>query len=334
MKANSADLSMTTTPSAAHSRGGRIQRCAAWAREQHVDPIGTAGCYAGYLLLEWPLPWPQDLSEITELSPLVAALRGTGIRLQGLVPTRDHGEGHHAIVYARSPADTGFSRLYRREVVVPLAALVPSALALLEASSGPVGDVPEQLYDILICGHGRRDRCCGSLGTALAGDIARALSERGDVRTWRTSHMGGHRFAPTVTILPESTVWAHADTGLVSGVVDRSGPLEPLMDRYRGCSGLASPRIQALERAVFKEVGWSLLAQHRDGRELDDGLVQLDLLDGSSWKRWEGMVIEGRDLPVPVCGAPLGDAVKREVEWIVEGLTHYDSREDQRSTAT
>ena len=326
MKANSADPPFTTAPVNARPAGDGVQRCAAWAREHHVDPIGTAGCHAGYLLLEWPLPWPQDLSEVDELAPLIAALGGTGIRLQGLVPTRDHGEGHHAILYDRVPSEGGFSRLARREVVAPLDGLVPSALALLDGSNGRGDDAPGQ--DILICGHGRRDRCCGSLGTALAGEMAQKLGDRDHVRTWRTSHMGGHRFAPTITILPESTVWAHADTGLVAQVLERSGPLEGLLGRYRGCSGLATPRIQALERAVLEEVGWSLLSMHRKGQELDDGVVRLEARNGSTSSRWEAVVREGRVLPVPVCGAPLGDATKSEVEWIVELLTGHDVGED------
>ena len=31
-------------------------RCSTLAREVGLDPLGTAGSYAGFLLVEWPLP--------------------------------------------------------------------------------------------------------------------------------------------------------------------------------------------------------------------------------------------------------------------------------------
>ena len=77
-----------SAPTAA-ATGAASLRCSAVIREAGVDPIGTAGTYRGYLLLEWPLPWPRDLSEIPELSPVLEALAGTGLRLQGLVPSAE-----------------------------------------------------------------------------------------------------------------------------------------------------------------------------------------------------------------------------------------------------
>ena len=102
-------------------------RCSAWTYQHHVDPIGTAGTYAGYLLVEWPLPWPHDLSEVPELAPLVSALAGTGIRLQGLVATWPHGPERHAILYhPGDEASKGFDHFERREVIAPLDDLVAS----------------------------------------------------------------------------------------------------------------------------------------------------------------------------------------------------------------
>ena len=48
-------------------------------------------------------------------------------------------------------------------------------------------------------------------------------------------------------------------------IVARDGPLDDLLPRYRGCSGLSSPAVQALERAVFAELGWSLFDMARSG---------------------------------------------------------------------
>ena len=57
-------------------------------------------------------------------------------------------------------------------------------------------DIPEpvrgRVTDVLVCTHGTRDTCCGSLGTRLWRDL-----DAGGATVRRTSHTGGHRFAPT-----------------------------------------------------------------------------------------------------------------------------------------
>ena len=296
-------------------------RCSEWTHQQQVDPIGTAGTYAGYLLMEWPLPWPHDLSEVPDLAPVVSALAGTGIRLQGLVATGPHGPERHAILYhRRHDGSPGFGGFVRREAVAPLDGLVALALELLERQE-TAPDEPEETTaprtDVLICGHGRRDRCCGALGTSLALEMAAGGMGGEEIRIWRTSHTGGHRFAPTMIVLPEATVWAFADADMVGRIVRRDGDLDDLVPRYRGCSGLTSPRVQALERAVLAEMGWPVLSSVRRGEELPDGSVALHL-DGPVPSTWEGTVTSGRQLPVPLCGSPIDAATKSETELIVD----------------
>jgi hypothetical protein len=300
-------------------------RCSEWTHQQHVDPIGTAGIYAGYLLVEWPLPWPHDLSEVPELAPLVSALAGTGIRLQGLVATWPHGPERHAVLYHRpTDASEGFAQFERREAIAPLGDLVASALELLERRGSPAGSAPSGPTDILICGHGRRDRCCGALGTSLALELAAGEIGGNNTRLWRTSHTGGHRFAPTMIVLPEGTVWAFADADMVDRIVRREGPLDDLVPRYRGCSGLSSRGVQAVERAVLAETGWPLLSSLRRGTELPDGSVSLHVEGAASRATWEATVGTGRVLPVPVCGSPIDEARKSEAELIVDEVRRID----------
>ncbi|HEX3566494.1 MAG TPA: sucrase ferredoxin [Acidimicrobiales bacterium] len=300
-------------------------RCSEWTHQHHVDPIGTAGTYAGYLLVEWPLPWPHDLSEVPELAPLVSALAGTGIRLQGLVATFPHGPERHAILYHRPPhASKGFAQFERSERTSPLADLVTSALELLEGRGTSADHAPSGPTDILICGHGRRDRCCGALGTSLALEMAAGEIGGDDTRLWRTSHTGGPRFAPTMIVLPEATVWAFADADMVDRIVRREGTLDDLVPRYRGCSGLSSPGVQALERAVLAETGWPLLSSLRRGSEHPDGSVSLTAQGPAFSATWEATVRTGRLLPVPVCGRPIDEATKSELELIVDGVRRID----------
>lgn len=161
--------------------------------------------------------------------------------------------------------------------------------------------------DVLVCTHGRRDRCCGSAGMALFQELAdRHLPARWELS--RTSHTGGHRFAPTAVVLPEGTLWAFADPGLLEQVVTRSGSFAEVAARYRGCAGLDSVASQVLERVALEEEGWSVLDGARQGIALGDGRHRLTVRwpDGRV-RVWEATVVPTRRLPLPVCGAPVSD---------------------------
>jgi hypothetical protein len=298
-------------------------RCAAVTRAAGVDPVGTAGTYAGYLLVEWPLPWPRDIGAVDELSRLSEPLGAAGVRLQALVPA-DAATGDRRLVLYRRPAGALFARYERAERAVPAGRVVDTALEMVAAiGAGPDPEPGDGVTaDVLVCTHGQRDVCCGSMGTALASQLAADPAPFGPgVRFWRTSHTGGHRFAPTAVVLPQGTVWAHLDADALRRIVRREGPLDDLLPRYRGCAGVGPPEAQAVEREVFALHGWPWLDHRRRGRVLDGGRVRLDAAapDGSA-RAWEATVEAGRTVPVPECGRPLDEAKKSESEWRVTGL--------------
>jgi hypothetical protein len=298
-------------------------RCSAVTRAAGVDPVGTAGSYAGYLLVEWPLPWPRDIGAVEELARLDGPLGAAGIRLQALVP-RDGASGDRRLILYRQPAGALFAGYERDERAVHADEVVDGALKMVAAMGAgphpePTGDVTA---DVLVCTHGQRDVCCGSMGTAFASALVADRTPLGPgVRTWRTSHTGGHRFAPTGVVLPQGTVWAHLDVDALHRIVRREGPLDDLLPRYRGCAGVGPPMVQAVEREVFALHGWPWLDHGRRGRVVDGGRVRLDAVapDGSA-QAWEATVEVGRTVPVPECGRPLDEAKKSESEWRVTGL--------------
>lgn len=333
-------------------------RCSAWSRQQGIDPVGTAGSYGGYLLVEWPLPWPPDLGEIDELAPLAARASSAGVRLQGLV-ARPGSASRNVVYYGAPPGP--FRNFERHELEVTPGDVVEAARTLLgEATAvldGEDGDGPSggddgagppaggtgvargpSLRDVLICTHGRRDRCCGSLGTALFERLAERIEDGtsslpGTVRLWRTSHTGGHRFAPTGIVLPEGTMWGYLDEELLAAVLGRQEPAATHLSGYRGCSGLASRELQALERAAIGELGWEVLDAHRSGQidappaagggarsngdapggELSRAMLELAWDDGrrAAFSAEVGVV---RHVPIPDCGQPIELSYKVERE--------------------
>ncbi|MDE3206763.1 MAG: sucrase ferredoxin [Acidobacteriota bacterium] len=292
-------------------------RCSAWAREVELSPIGTVGSYRGFLLVETPLPWPRDVAEIAVLQAAAERAAATGYRLQALVPADLGAPPQERRVIAHTTSGGAFSGYTRRQTQVG-----ESLAAALDALLDPA-DPPEATtqVDLLVCTHGRRDVCCGSQGTDLALRLAAAGTSPG-VALWRTSHTGGHRFAPTVLALPQGTGWAFMDPATVEQVLTRAVPFSEVADHYRGCAGLEGPQAQALEREVLIEVGWELLDRPRRGfltgeTTADGGLVaRLE----AGVDQWEAVVRPGRTLPVPDCMKPLSESVKSETEWLVGGL--------------
>ena len=291
--------------------------CAQWTREHQVDPVGTIGSYRAFLLVEWPLPWPRDIGEIPELRPLAGKLSQAHGRLQALVPDERGGGTRKAVLYQ---ADPGPFVAYRRsEVAGPPLEIVPLASRLLD-SAAPADSAVVPGSELLICTHGARDRCCGSLGTRLAGAMADEICPDGTTRVRRTSHTGGHRFAPTAVLLPEGTAWGYLDEGVLRRIVHRSGAVADVLPLYRGCAGLTSPRIQAVERAVLAEVGWGLFGCTRQGFEEGDGTVRLSVASADGEQVWAAQVRTGRILPVPGCGTPIQPEGKMAEEFVVDAL--------------
>jgi hypothetical protein len=369
---------------AAIAPSGADLRCSTYSRVHTIDPVGTAGSYAGYLLVEWPLPWPADIGEIPELSPLAALASERRLRLQGLVARNEGSSTRTVICYSSPPGP--FRAFARHELVVSPAEVVEAARALVEgvggdglhaaegvggrddrradgraggrlegersapATTAESGQHPSTaVRDVLLCSHGRRDRCCGSLGTALAEQLAAdppAPSGASPTRLWRTSHTGGHRFAPTAIVLPEGTVWGYLDAARLSSVLVRREPVLDLLGSYRGCSGLPSRELQALERAVIAEIGWQALDARRSGR-VGAAEARRDRLDASqhgapvhaapALETWPDAVLElewddgrqasyaaevgvARSVPIPDCGSPVECSFKVERELGLRGL--------------
>ncbi len=290
-------------------------RCAEWARSEHVDPIGSAGSYAGFLCVEWRRPWPRDLSEVEALAPLSAEAARRRLRLQGILAV--DGSGPACVVLYQNTDAGGFTAYRRSEAECAPGDVVAAATELLAAGPGGSGEAAPAA-DVLVCTHGRRDTCCGSRGTALLGQVDESGALPAGSRLWATTHTGGHRFAPNAIVLPEGTVWGFLDAGGLGRIVRREGPVADLLPHYRGCAGLGSPAQQALERAVLAEVGWDLFDCRRTGTDLGDGRVRLDVTgpDGAT-RSWEAVVVTARLLPVPDCGQPVESANKTEPELAV-----------------
>lgn len=91
------------------------------------------------------------------------------------------------------------------------------------------------------------------------------------MRVWRTSHLGGHRFAPTLLELPEGRYWGHLEIGAAEDIVTRGRPPSGLAAFYRGWAGFGSLFEQIAEREILAREGWAWSGYLKSGEVLRTG---------------------------------------------------------------
>jgi hypothetical protein len=202
-----------------------------------AEPMaGTADAVDVWLLLEYRPTWRARALEDNELATSVrdwlAAAQarladgGRRARLQ-FIRQPENDRGGITFVVADSAG-------CRRHDVASYASLAGVDLA------GDGEPVTSPLY--FVCTNAARDRCCGRFGLPLYA----ALRERVGDRVWQTTHVGGHRFAPNVLVLPSGRLYGRvrpADLDGFTDTVERSA----LGARWLRGTSFAAAAVQAAE---------------------------------------------------------------------------------------
>jgi len=183
--------------------------CAEVSRARGDSLAGTATRAECFLLVEHPGPWgehaveendlPESVrawmeSEVAELGRIVGKTRPLLIRNDG----RSEGVACFLAVAQQSRR-----ALYRFDA---RGARELPALALADGLAQGALErhrVTERLT--LVCGNGRRDRCCARFGVATARELARSEP----ATTWLSTHQGGHRYAASGLWLPEGVAYGY-----------------------------------------------------------------------------------------------------------------------------
>jgi hypothetical protein len=219
---------------------------------------------------------------------------------------------------------------------------LPPDLDALVAFAGAFFDAPDglssfEMYlsdvrpwrDFFVCTHGSTDICCGLQGAPIYQQLR--ASARGS-RAWRTMHIQGHRFAPTLWELPAGNEWAFLDGASTDELLLRNMPTSALARHLRGCSAFPSP-LQVLDREGFVREGWQWFDYQRAGRILDMDAqkrtwhARLDFQspDGDAGF-YEGLVKVRRDLADTGCGNDmLRNPGKASPEYGLEGFVEHRS---------
>ncbi|WP_203568989.1 sucrase ferredoxin [Aestuariimicrobium ganziense] len=197
----------------------------AWLRDD-LPAWGTAARALFWVALEVPGPWGRTAATESHLDPefgqwLDQWCSSRGGRLVLVRRPGRHADAHHmasrtlliASSLAGRPWLGGVEASDPDELRARLDALGDQVLTLT-ADRHPdwLADQPGAL---LVCTNAKRDQCCALVGRP----IAAAVEQLAPGRVWECSHLGGHRFAPTVLALPTGQVFGRVGVELAEQVL-------------------------------------------------------------------------------------------------------------------
>lgn len=281
-----------------------MSTCSTVSRELDEPLSGTAATARTWLLLEQPGPWGAKALTSSHLDPAVgraleAAAKDTGVRIALIRrPGRhaDCGTPTTRQVYAAHTAP-GNAWLHSATVRDPRALLDLDLAALGRGEhhtfGAALGGRPHAGDPLaLVCTNGKRDRCCALLGRPLAAELAASEVEG----VWEVTHLGGHRFSPTLLVLPYGYAYGRAEAHAVREVLHGVREGRIVMAGCRGSSAWERPG-QAAElavRAVAHEYAADALSVVRTDGAAPRWQVTVAHADG---RRWRVEVTQGASLP-------------------------------------
>lgn len=287
------------------------------------EPIaGTSATATTWLLVEQPGPWGAKALTQSHLDPVLgraleAAAKGTGVRVALI-----RRPGRHA-----DCGTTAERQVYAAHTVpgnVWLhAATIHDPEQLLDLDFAALGMGDHHTFDstlqgrphtgdplALVCTNGKRDRCCALLGRPLAAELAAS----GVQGVWEVTHLGGHRFSPTLLVLPYGYAYGRAQAHAVKDVLHSVQDGRIVVEGCRGNSAWERPG-QAAELAVRRATGEDAAEALRVVRT-DGAAPRWDVtvahVDG---RHWRVVVAQGASLPPrpESCGSVLGSPARMDV---------------------
>jgi hypothetical protein len=214
---------------------------------ENAEPLAaTASRVDHWILLEYRGLWSKDavadsgLSDQVKLHLRERTSARPNTKLLFIRRTERRGHPQLAVFWGSSPERGG--ALFRTEIET-----YEDVLDLDLTSSGDRLDHPL----LLVCTHGKHDRCCARHGRPLYQALAE-LAEEGWV--WQVSHVGGDRFAGNLVALPDGLYFGRVSPAAAWPVLEDYLAGRIRLEHYRGRAAYSFAE-QAAERAVREAAG-------------------------------------------------------------------------------
>lgn len=200
-----------------------------------AEPIfGTASTETTiWFLLEYPESWAYDAVKENNLHPYVqqwlkeqlttfTQSRLLFIKKEGMAP-RPTRRLYLAITREQD------QRLYSFELA-NYEELMDLDVAGIIAEDGGYDHYLSQETLYLVCTNGKRDKCCAKFGRPLY----HALANLDDAHVWQATHIGGHRYAPTLGVFPQGIYYGQVQPQEAAALKDAIDHQQIVLDHYRG----------------------------------------------------------------------------------------------------
>ena len=223
--------------------------CATVSTASHESLTATASRIDNWIVLEYRALWDRDVLGASRFTPeLKAHLRE---QLHALAPAR--------LLFVKKPERRAYGRRHVWVVegggraLLPARGRPPGGPPGLRLRRGPRRRAPGMPVNhplLVVCTHGKRDRCCAKNGGPLH-DALRHETESSWV--WQSTHVGGDRFAGNVVMLPHGLYYGRVEPDVQELLeAHASGRID--MEHYRGRAAHSFP-VQAAEHAIRESEG-------------------------------------------------------------------------------
>ncbi|NJR14672.1 MAG: sucrase ferredoxin [Calothrix sp. CSU_2_0] len=269
--------------------------CSDNSRELGEDIIGSAANYQTYILIECPPPWASEAFNSkwvpSNLKALVEEVRKARLPIKFLLIANSfsHKVSQTTLLIYQRKEGLG-SGYVKQEFSLPNIEDVATIIRKWLWGKLPIFGVENHLTrDILVCAHGSHDRCCARYGTPFYFYASSMISDLqfDNVRIWKSTHFGGHRFAPTAIDLPEGRYYGRFEQDALKMILMRSGDITSLNEVYRGW-GILPPQIQVLERELIFRYGWDWFNYKVAGRIVEESQDKGNILAEITFEKPDG----------------------------------------------
>ena len=164
----------------------------------NVEPLpGTAKTGSGFVLFEYAGAWSRDVLDGGTFSPELTAQLKKNLKKSGMGLQLIRKPGREG----RNVEKHNLFLVFSKEAIIEHV-VVDSPEAILDMDLSQPGKNNAQRVDhpvLLICTHSKRDVCCALKGRPLAAAVE---PQFGPLHVWEASHTKGHRFAPSMLLMP------------------------------------------------------------------------------------------------------------------------------------
>ena len=263
----------------------KIRFCSVDSTTSGESPIGSGWHTPTLIVTEIPLPWPGDTltgrNIPNGMKEMINSRYEThsGWGLIGCAPDDAYSvPGYYRVMKCFTGEDS-LGRFQRRTFLVPHEKMVDGIDGIFDdVLIDGVQEIEDSTRDILLCTQGSVDACCAKFGYPLYALMRKMADNPGsNVRVWRSTHFGGHRFAPTYLDVPSGRYWGRITPQEASGLMHQTRPASELIHMYRGSAVLPAPIPQVVEGALLAELGWNM-------DRADISRLDVTELEGDRWQ--------------------------------------------------